>query len=149
MPEKRKWHFTVDDDGTFWSGGDEFEDPSMLHFFLESMELLPDGRFFLICQGEECYVTASDTPYVIQSLDIGNERIILKFKGDYEQELDPTTLFVGAKNRLYVLIREGKFKALFNRKTYQEITRHIAFDEKNKSYYLTLMKKKYPIREVS
>lgn len=108
----------------------------------------PSEKYRVFCQGEECRITAEDVPYVIQNLRILAAKIELIFPGGYSEVLDPSTLFVGKLNVLYCKVRGGKFTARFGRRPYLELTKHIQFDHKTKSYYLTVAKKRYPIQGV-
>jgi uncharacterized protein len=144
---ERVWHYWIDVDGHLWHEGTELEDPDLLKFFMEKMKKLPDGRFYVLCQGEDCYITAEDVPYVVQNLSLSpNGAAELIFPGGYREPLDPTTLEVGKKNVLYCRIREGAFPARFNRKSYFELAKRVKFDPHKKEYLLTAGGKDYPIR---
>jgi len=148
LKPERAWHYLVDTDGHLWHDGDEFDDPEMLRLFMEKMEQLPDGRFRVLCQGETCYLTPEDVPYVVQDLKIEKKTIDLIFPGSYKEALDPTTLFVGKENVLYCKVRGGEFNARFNRKSYWELAKKIGHDSKKKSYELLIDNQKYPIKGV-
>jgi len=155
MPdEDRAWHYFIDAEGHLSHEGSELDDPALLKFFMEKMERLPDGRFHVLCQGEDCYITAEDVPYVVQDVAVEKEGIRLRFPGGYEEALDPATLKVGQGNVLYCTIRKGAgappgaFRARFNRKSYLELARHVRYDPKKKSYFITLAKTDYPIEGV-
>ncbi|MCE9623947.1 MAG: hypothetical protein K8R69_00615 [Deltaproteobacteria bacterium] len=69
-PEQaRVWRYRVDTDGNLWHDGSVFDDPQILKFFLRRMERLPDGRYFALCQGEECYFEPDDAIYVVQAVE--------------------------------------------------------------------------------
>ncbi len=139
----RTWHYYLDAEGTLWHEGAELEDPGLLKFFMEKMTRLPDGSFQVICQGELCLITAEDVPYVIQSIQIEPQTIHLIFPGGYEEELNPTTLVVGKENVLYCQVRNGDFKARFNRKSYLELAKLVEFDAEKNQYYLVLAGNQY------
>ncbi len=140
------WHYFIDTEGRLWHEGIEFDDPGLLRFFMQNMERLPDGRTRVVCQGEECYFRCEDAPYVVQQIRVHRAKIDLIFPGDCEEPLDPTTLFVGAKNVLYCKVRSGLFVARFTRKAYLDLARQIRQDPKTKKYQLLIDKKKYPIQ---
>ncbi len=144
----RSWHYELDKEGVLWHEGTELEDPSLLKFFMEKIEQLPDGRFHVLCQGEDCFITAEDVPYVVQNVNITPTQVELVFPGDYREKLDPSTLYVGKENVLYSLVRNQKFTARFNRKSYLELAKHIQFDKKQKNYTLVLNGKKFPVHGV-
>src|SRR3990167_3357779 len=95
---ERVWHYTIDAEGIVWHDGTEMDDPWLLKFFMEKMTKLPNNRFQAICQGETCLIQAEDVPYVIQSVEISSQKIILKFPGEYQEELNPNSLVVGKDN---------------------------------------------------
>ena len=152
MPSKNKiervWNYHIDVEGIVWHDGTEMEDPWLLKFFMEKMTRLPDGRFQALCQGETCLIQAEDVPYVIQSIEVSPQKVILKFPGGYQEELNPNTLVVGKENVLYCKVRAGEFEARFNRKSYLELAKQIEVDPKEKKYYLKLSGQKYLIQGV-
>lgn len=144
----RVWHYFIDSDGHLWHEGAEFDDPGVLNLFMEKMERLPDGRCHVLCQGEECLITAEDVPYVIQDVEVHANAVLLKFPGGYEERLDPATLFVGPHNVLYAKVRGGAFTARFNRKSYLDLAKHIQYDSHGDHFYLIVDNKRYPIAGV-
>jgi len=115
---------------------------------MKKMERLPDGRYFALCQGEECYFDPEDTVYVVQSLRPMPARIELVFQGGYREDLDPRSLHVGKDNVFYCRVRGGAFEARFNRKPYLELARQVDYDPGKKEYFLQLGGQRYPIAGV-
>lgn len=148
----RIYYYSVDTEGILWHRGSELEDPKILALFMRDLEPLapPDHeyRWRVLCMGEECRVSAEDVPYVVQRWEPKRGEIELIFPGDYRERLDPTTLFVGKKNVLYCRVRGGKFIARFRRQPYLDLAKQIAFDAKEKKYYLALQGKRYWIEGV-
>jgi len=146
--QARVWHYQLDAEGNLWHDGSVFEDPNILNFFMRKMERLPDGRYFALCQGEECYFEPEDTVYVVRELEFHPDRVDLVFQGGYRERLDPKTLHVGKDNIFYCRARDGAFEARFNRKPYLELARHIDYDPKRHHFYLELAGEKYEIEGV-
>jgi hypothetical protein len=146
--EERVWHYYIDTEGHLWHEETELEDPKLLKFFMQKMEILPDGRFQVICQGETCFITAEDVPYVVQNIIISPSTIELIFSGGYQETLDPKTLWVGKANVLYCKVRQAKFTARFNRKSYFELSKLVKFNPQKNVYFLTLDDQNYPIKGV-
>ncbi len=146
-PQQQKyvWQYFMDDEGHFWHEGVEMDDPGTLRSFMSTMELLPNGRFKVLCQGEECHVVVQDVPYVVKGVHFFADHIELLFPGGYKEALNPSTLFVGPLNVLYCKIRDGEFTARFNRSTYLEIAKKIQFDPREKSFYLRINNQDYTI----
>lgn len=150
--EQRIWHYMVDIEGVVWHDGTEFDAPELLQFFMRKMEASSFKEasekpvYEVICQGELCLIHAQDVPYVVQSLEIRADGVILIFPGGYREELDPRTLFVGGENVLYCKVRKGNFKARFNRKTYVELAKLIDFDPQKNVYFLRLGQNRFSIQ---
>lgn len=147
------WPYTIDTEGNFWnSDGLQFDDPETLLFFMKQLEPMvgatDHGPFIAFCQGEECRFTSEDVPYVIVGLEMSPDQITVIFPGNYREVLNPDSLFVGGQNVLYCKVRDGKFSARFNRKTYMEIVKKIQFDPTTHSYYLPLSHNKHVIKGV-
>src|SRR3989338_1087972 len=90
-PDQRVWHYHLDAEGHLWHEGTEIDDADLLSRFMKGLETLPDGRFRVFCQGEECLLSPEDTPYVVTGLSISSSRIELVFPGGYREPLDPAT----------------------------------------------------------
>ncbi len=138
----------MDVDGCVWHEEVEFDEPTLLNFFMKNLEVLPNGTYRVFCQGEECQLIAEDVPYIIKKINVSPQSIELVFPGDYTEALDASTLFVGPKNVLYCKVRAGKFTARFNRTSYLDLTKEIRHDKKSNQFALTIDKKKYFIQGV-
>lgn len=115
---------------------------------MENIERMPDGGYRVFCQGEECRIVPEDTPYVVTDIVWSPQKVDLIFPGRYTEPLDPSTLSVGKKNVLYCKVRDGKFMARFNRKSYLELAKKVEFDSKKKIYFLTIDNRRYSIKGV-
>lgn len=144
----RVWHYFIDSDGHLWHDGSEFDDPAVLNLFMKNMTSLPNGRCHVFCQGEECLITSEDVPYVVQDVEFAPREIRLKFPGGYTEILNPSTLFVGERNVLYCRVRDGKFTARFNRKSYLDLAKRVECDDERGEFTLTVDNRRYPIKGV-
>lgn len=121
----REYHYVVDDDGRIFHDGTEIVDVATLRFFLRVMTRTPDGRWLAVCQGEQNWFQARETPFVVQRLRLEGEgpdvrAIDLHLAGDVREPLDPATLESDA-GRLYCRVRGGAFRALFGRLALQQL----------------------------
>ena len=121
----REYHYVVDDDGRIVHDGTEIVDAATLRFFLRVMTRTPDGRWLAVCQGEQNWFEARETPFVVQRLRLEDEghgvrAIELHLAGDVREPLDPVTLEEEA-GRLYCRIRGGAFRARFGRLAMQQL----------------------------
>jgi len=149
------WHYYIDVEGHLWHDGAELDDPPTLQMFMKGMTDLPaeeirsPEKWRVFCMGEECRIAAEDVPYVVQDVEVSEHKVLLKFPGDYAEPLDPSTLFVGARNVLYAKVRGGKFAARFNRKSYLDLAKHIQYDVRKDVFYLIVDNKRFPIKGAS
>ena len=126
----RQYRYTVDGDGRIFHEGSEIIDPAVLRFFARAMQQAPDGRHLVMCQGEQNWFEASDTPLVVLRvrLEIGERglvRIDLVLAGEHLEPLDPGTLETEG-DRLYCRIRRGTLRARFGRVALQQLGRFLA-----------------------
>lgn len=130
--------------------GNPIDDPWTFRLFQRNLEVAADGRYVVVCDGELCFLDVEDVPYVVNDLNIERsaddslDRVDLIFAGGYKERLDPFSMFVGDDNILYCKVREGRFKARFNRKTYYNIAKFITSDDE-KNFFITLRGRSYPI----
>jgi hypothetical protein len=122
----REYHYRVDREGRVFHDGTEVVDPATLRFFLLAMKRTEDGRYLVVCQGEQNWFEAEDTPFVVLRLHLtlDGERLWaaqLGLAGEYREPLDPDGLESEA-DRLYCRVRGGAFRARFGRTAMQQIS---------------------------
>jgi hypothetical protein len=133
MPDGvREYHYRVDGEGRVFHDGSEIVDAPVLRFFLRAMRRAPDGRWLVVCQGEQNWFAADPTPFVVQRLhlDVREGRLAaveLCFAGDYREPLDPAGLAIDG-NRLVCPVRGGAFRARFGRLATQQLAPFLVED---------------------
>jgi hypothetical protein len=115
----REYRYRVDPEGRVFHDGSEVLDPVTLRFFLRAMTRLPDGRWLVVCQGEQNWFDADRTPFVVQRVRRVDQEgtlagVELVLAGDHREPLDPATLET-EDGRLYCRVRRGAFPARFGR----------------------------------
>jgi hypothetical protein len=126
----REYYYQVDRDGRVFHDGTEIVDPATLRFFLLAMRRQPDGRYLVVCQGEQnWFAVASDTPFVVQRVHIALESgalvaVDLELAGGYRERLEPATL-ASAADQLVCRVRQGAFLARFGRIAMQQLASFI------------------------
>src|SRR5690242_13804612 len=93
----REYRYRVDRDGRIFHDETEVVDPHVLAFFVRAMRRTEDGRYLVMCQGEQNWFEAADTPLVIQRIgtptaDGGAASIELYLPGSCRETLDAATL---------------------------------------------------------
>jgi hypothetical protein len=126
-------------------------DPPVLRFFLLAMRRAPDGRWLVVCQGEQNWFEADETPFVVQRLhlDVRDGRLItadLGFAGDYREPLDPAALEVEAGG-LACPVRAGAFRARFGRLALQQLAPFLIEDGAGPA--LVLDGRRHPVRQAA
>ncbi|MEE2743471.1 MAG: hypothetical protein VYD54_06150 [Bdellovibrionota bacterium] len=149
--KKRTYRYTIDEEGELSFEGSPLTDEKTISFFLRNLKPRPlEKEFLVICQGEENIVSCEDVPLVTTQLDFiidpeeGLKKLILHFRGNITEELDPSTLEVGKKNILYFSTRNNQIRGRFSRKCYLQLADFIK--EKDGHYYLEVNRQIYYIK---
>jgi uncharacterized protein len=154
----REYTYYLDKEGIIYMDGTEVEDPRFYNLVHRKLQHTGDGRFLAVCQGERCYLQVEDVPYVVIDLEVlprsenrsgdmkkGLEGLVIVFRGDYREALDPSTLFVGKDNVLYCQVRNGSFEARFARNAYYDLANYIEYDSNSAQFCLKVASEKYPV----
>ncbi|OGK82928.1 MAG: hypothetical protein A2X52_06705 [Candidatus Rokubacteria bacterium GWC2_70_16] len=146
----REYHYLVDREGRVFHDGTEIVDPAVLEFFLRAMRRTDDGRYLVLCQGEQNWFAPHDTPFVVQRLGVSGETgrvrgVELRFAGGYREPLAPATLEAEG-GHLYCTVRQGAFRARFGRVALQQLAPLLADDGTGPA--LLLDGRRHPIRGV-
>lgn len=144
----REYRYTVDAEGRVFHDGTEIVDPAVLRFFLRAMRRTAEGRWLVVCQGEQNWFETPDTPFVVQRVALhgapGRPRAVeLRLAGDLREPLDPATLET-AGGRLYCRIRHGAVRARFGRVALQQLAPLLVEDAAGPA--LALDGTRHPIR---
>ena len=145
----REYRYVVDREGRIFHEGSEVVDPLVLRFFLRAMRRTAEGRWLVVCQGEQNWFEADGTPFVVQRLrvlapDGGPASVELGLAGDWREPLDPTTLET-EDGQLFCAVRRGAFRARFGRVAMQQVAAFLVDDGAGPC--LVLGGVRYPIRE--
>ncbi len=148
MESMREYRYRVDPDGRVFHDGSEVVDPHVLRFFLRAMRRTPDGRWLVVCQGEQNWFEAEATPFVVQrlALDLRDGRLAaveLILAGDYREPLQPATLEV-RDGGLVCRLRSGA-PARFVRLAMQQLAPFLLEDAAGPA--LLLAGVRHPLRE--
>src|SRR5262245_2008513 len=125
----REYRYRVDGDGRIFHDETEIVDLATLRFFVLAMQRQPDGRHLVMCQGEQNWFDAADTPLVVQRLRLhveGGElqRVELGLPGGHWEALDPASLST-ERGHLYAGVRRGQLRARLGRVAMQQLAPHL------------------------
>jgi hypothetical protein len=145
----REYRYVVDREGRIFHEGSEVVDPLVLRFFLRAMKRTAEGRWLVVCQGEQNWFEADPTPFVVQRLrlDLRDGRlqgVEIGFAGDYREPLDPASLEV-EDGSLFCRARQGSVRARFGRLAVQQLAPYLV--DEGSGPALVLAGARHPLRE--
>jgi hypothetical protein len=109
-PEGRSRESTIriDAHGRFWHDGAPVEHAGLAAALAGWIARHPDdGRFILTNGYDWTYFTVDDAPYVVRSIRIEPERIVLLLNDGSEEAWEPETTRVGKGGALYATVKRG------------------------------------------
>jgi uncharacterized protein len=119
-PEGRSRESTIrlDGAGQFWHEGRRVDHPALAAAFHAWIGRHPDdGRMILSNGYDWTYFTVDDAPYVVRSLRIEPQRVVLGLSDGSEEAWDPESTRLGTGGALYALVkreaRGGPYEAKF------------------------------------
>ena len=131
----------LDKEGRWFHEGVEITHPRTIELFSRSVVKDPSGGYRLQIGKEWAKIEVEDTPYMVRSLEIKKDKIILILNDKSQEELDPTTLWLGKDNVLYCKVKNGEYPARFLRPAYYQIMQFLEEDEKG--FFLSLKREKF------
>jgi hypothetical protein len=121
-PEGRSRESTIrlDAEGRFWHDGRAVEHAGLSGALHSWIGRHPDnGRYILTNGYDWTYFTVDDAPFLVRTIRIEPERIVLVLSDGTEEPWDPAATRFGAGEALYALVkhglRGGPFEAKFTR----------------------------------
>jgi hypothetical protein len=109
----------LDADGRFWHDGAQVEHPGLAQGLQAWIGRHPDdGRYILTNGYDWSYFTVDDAPFVVRSLLMEPERVVLRLSDGTEEPWDPATTRIGKGDALYATVKAqapgGPFEARFS-----------------------------------
>jgi len=134
-------------DGSWYNDDERIENPRIALLFSQSIRRDANGNYFLQVAEERAPITIEDTAYVVAKVDEdGNGGYILTTNDEVREPLDEATLEVGADNVLYCRVKQGEYRARFQRTAYYHLAEHFASDD-GETFSLIIGGCRYRIRE--
>lgn len=110
----RESSIRLDGDGKFWHEGAPVTHPGVARAFASWIRRHPDNGRYILANGYDfCYLTVEDVPLFIEGVTIAEDRVMLRLFDGSEEPLDPTCLWVGARDALYTRVKQRDLLARF------------------------------------
>ncbi len=112
----RESTIVLDAEGRFWHDGQRVDHPALAKVLHGWIARHPDdGRFILTNGYDWTYFRVDDAPFVVRSVRLLPDAVMLALSDDTEEALVPETLRVGRADALYARVKGGAFEARFSR----------------------------------
>ena len=148
-------NITVDKNGIWYFHGAEMFRKDIVNLFYKNMRRDESGRYIIEMANDCCYIEVEDTVYVVKAVyksnseETGEELLWVLLNNSDLDELDLSTLRVGADNVMYCSVKDNTFDARFSRASYYQLADFIEYDDENNSYYINLNSRRYYIMDQS
>ena len=117
-------------DGSWYNDDERIENPRIALLFSQSIRRDANGNYFLQVAEERAPITIEDTAYVVTKIDEdGHGGFILTTNDEVREPLDAATLEVGADHVLYCRVKQGEYRARFQRTAYYHLAEHFVSND--------------------
>ncbi len=141
----------VDKNGVWYFHGAEMFRKDIVDLFYKNLRKDESGRYIIELANDRCYIEVEDAPYVVKAVykfnskDSDEESLHVLLNNSDLDELDLTTVRIGADNVMYCSVKDNMFTARFSRASYYQLADFIDYDDENDSYYITINNCRYYI----
>jgi hypothetical protein len=143
----------VDKNGVWYFHGAEMFRMEIVNLFYQHLRRDESGRYIIELGPDRCYIEVEDSPYVVKAVysfnseESGDASLYLLLNNEDLDQLDPTTVRIGAHNVMYCSVKDNRFTARFSRPSYYQLADFICHDEEADSYYISLNNERYYIQD--
>jgi len=154
-PPARTAGVFLDREGRWFHEGVEITHERTRRLFSRSIFRDQDGGYILRVGRESTPVTVEDTPFLIVSVTVREERAMgcctyeVLLNDGSQELLDPRTLTIEQDHVMYAQVRETRERARFLRSAYYQLCARIEYDEQEDRYLLPWQGKTVPIRRIT
>jgi uncharacterized protein len=141
----------IDKEGIWYYRGAHMFRKEILCVFFENLKIDECGKYLIELGEERCYLEVEDTAFVVSAVhkmklpQDNQECIYVILTDDSMEKLDLNTLQFDRNNVPYCMVKEGKFKSRFSRKSYYQLAEFIEEAKNGKGFFIRLNGKKYVI----
>ena len=142
----------IDHDGKWSYRNMEMNREDIIRYFYDHLHRDEQGYYHIKTETEQCRIQVDDVPYVIRMASLRsadkdgqNPAMLIDLSDGSCEELNPETLWIGQKNRVYCLVKEARHEARFSRQAYYQLAEHIEHDPSRDRYFITIGNHSYPL----
>jgi hypothetical protein len=134
----------IDKDGIWYYRGAHMFRKEILCIFFENLKIDECGKYLIELGEERCYLDVEDTAFVVSSVyktkfsKDNQEYIYVLLTDDTQEKLELSTLQFNKNNVPYCMVKNGKFRARFSRKSYYQLAEYIEQMENEKGFFIRL-----------
>ncbi len=134
----------IDKEGVWYYRGAHMFRKEILCVFFENLKIDEYGKYLIELGEERCYLDVEDTAFVVSSVyktkfpKDNQEYIYMVLTDDTQEKLELSTLQFNKNNVPYCMVKKGKFRARFSRKSYYQLAEFIEQAENKKDFFIRL-----------
>jgi hypothetical protein len=126
----------LDKEGRWFHEGVEITHLRTIELFSKSVVKDNDCGYLLKIGKEWAKIVVEDTPYMVRSVDLRDDSVLIELNDKSVEHLNPASLRVGNDNVLYCKVKSGEFPARFLRPAYYQLMTRLHEDKKG--FYLEI-----------
>jgi len=133
----------LDAEGNWYQGEYPILHERTCQFFHKHIAMDDEGRYYLTGEDKPVYIQVEDVPYWVTKLERTIAGFLVNLTDESIELLDLNSIWIGTKNALYCLVKQGTQAAKFSRSAYYEMMKEL--EQSGKNFYITFKGKKYTI----
>jgi len=134
----------LDSEGNWYQGEYPILHERTCQFFYKHISMDEDGHYYLTGEDKPVYIEIEEVPYWVTKIERTIAGFLITLTDESIELLDLGSIWIGKKNALYCLIKQGTQPAKFSRSAYYEIMREL--QQADKKYFIVFKGKKYTIQ---
>jgi len=126
-------------DGWWYANGERIHNRRINTLFSQHLRKTAAGTYEIAIGWDKVTVEIDDAPYVVTRVTGDSDQgLTLRLNDESEELLDPPTLYIGAENVLYCLVKGREHPARFSRPAYYQLVEYVEEDAETKAFQLRL-----------
>ncbi|MBX7139269.1 MAG: DUF1285 domain-containing protein [Oligoflexia bacterium] len=122
-------HLRLSKTGEWWHEGRKFENQRLAdHFSRAIVWDEQERRYFIQIGAQRASFDCEDTAYFVDALSVGESCWTAALSDGTSEQLDPTSLSIGAEHQIYCLVKARRHRARFSRAAHQVLLQQLGDD---------------------